>query len=63
MPRNRFSFAIRVGREKDLVAALRFLLELLNQFFFSFYNSILGRKILFDVYAQLGGGKIPHMPH
>ena len=52
MPRDRFAFAIGVGREVDLAGRFRRRLELLDDVALAFDRQVFGRKIVVDVDAE-----------
>ena len=63
MPGDGFALTVGVCREENLVALGNILLELADEFLFSFYNSVFGRKAVLDVNAELCRRQIAHMTH
>ena len=63
MPRNRFSFAIRVGSEIYFRSGLRFFFQHFNHIALAADRNILRLEIMFDIDAQFALRKIPHMSH
>ena len=63
MPADRLAFAVRVGGEKDAVGVLGLALELLDELFLALDADVLGRVVVFDINAQLGGGQVADVAH
>ena len=61
MPGNSFSFAVRVGCEKDLVCALCTLADLFDEIALAANVDIVCFKVIFNIHAQRAFGKIAHV--
>ncbi len=61
MPRDRFTFAIRVSREQDLARVFRCALEIGESFFLSRDSDVLGLETIFDVDADFLFRQIAHV--
>ncbi len=63
MPRDGFSFTVRVSRQKDLIGIFRQFLELGDDCRFALTLDVFWGKIIQDIDAQLALWQVDNMPH
>jgi hypothetical protein len=63
VPGNGLAFPVRVSGQKDIIGALGRGFKGLDHFLLAAYGHILGRKILFNVNAEIPLRKVQDMAH
>ena len=63
MPGDRFTFAIRIGGQIDILFALGGFFQIVDDFFLAENDREVGREIFFDIDAELALGQIDQMAH
>ena len=63
MPRNGFSFAVRVGCEIDEIALFGSRLDFLDKLFLALDDLVLGLEIVLDVHTQSALRQVAHVTH